>query len=63
MMIYRLYYCDRDDRVTHFITLEAEDDQGALAKARAVPHRFNKEVWGGACKLAVLPGGEQARAA
>lgn len=56
MMTYRLYYCDRDDRVTHFVTLDADDDLGAIDQGRALPHRYNKEVWAGACRLTVIAG-------
>ena len=34
MMTYRLYYCDRDNRVTHFTTLESADDLSAIEQAR-----------------------------
>lgn len=63
MMTYRLYYCDRDNRVTHFTTLESADDHGAIEQARRLPHRFNKEVWGGARRLQVIPGMSDAEAA
>ncbi len=60
MMTYRLYYCDRNDRVTHFVTLDAEDDQGAIDQARVLPHRYNTELWAGACRLSVIAGSPDA---